>query len=63
MPPASTPLFFGGDRYGWALVDLVGLWLAIVVNCWMFWRVSGVAAPLRLYWIWVTYASALRNQS
>jgi tryptophan-rich sensory protein len=57
---AWTPLFFGAGRYGWALVDIVALWLAIAVTTVVFWRVSRPAAVLLApYWLWVTYAGAL----
>jgi benzodiazapine receptor len=57
---AWTPLFFGAGRYGWALVDIVALWLAIAVTIVVFWRVSRPAALLLVpYWLWVTFASAL----
>jgi tryptophan-rich sensory protein len=55
-----TPLFFGAGAYGWALVDIVALWLAIAVTVVVFWRVSRPAALLLVpYWVWVTYAGAL----
>jgi translocator protein len=57
---AWTPLFFGAGRYGWALVDIVALWLAIGVTVVVFWRVSRPAALLLVpYWLWVTFATAL----
>jgi translocator protein len=57
---AWTPLFFGAGQYGWALVDIVALWLAIAVTMVAFWRVSRLAALLLVpYWVWVTFAGAL----
>jgi translocator protein len=57
---AWTPLFFGAGEYGWALVDIVFLWLAIGVTIASFWRLSRPAALLLVpYWLWVTYAAAL----
>jgi translocator protein len=57
---AWTPLFFGAGAYGWALVDIVALWLAIAVTVVAFWRVSRPAAVLLVpYWLWVTFAAAL----
>jgi translocator protein len=57
---AWTPLFFGAGAYGWALVDIIALWLAIAVTIVAFWRVSRPAAVLLgPYWVWVTYAAAL----
>ncbi|GIJ11150.1 TspO/MBR family protein [Micromonospora andamanensis] len=57
---AWTPLFFAGDRYGLAFVEIVLLWLAIGVTVLLFARVSRLAAVLLLpYWAWVTFAAAL----
>jgi translocator protein len=57
---AWTPLFFGAGQYGWALVDIAALWLAIAVTIVVFWRVSRPAALLLVpYWLWVTFAAAL----
>ena len=39
-----TPLFFGFGQYGLALVDIVGLLVAIVASIGLFWRVS-IPAP------------------
>ena len=55
-----TPLFFGWHQIGWALVDIVGLWLAIGLTIVLFFRVSRLAGLLLLpYWAWVTFATAL----
>jgi tryptophan-rich sensory protein len=57
-----TPIFFGGGRYGWALVDIVVMWFAIGVTVVLFWRESRLAAALLLpYWAWVTFATALNT--
>jgi len=57
---AWTPIFFGAGRYGWALADIVLLWVLIGVTVVMFRRVSRPAAWLLVpYWLWVTYATAL----
>jgi tryptophan-rich sensory protein len=57
---AWTPIFFGAGRYGWALVDIVLLWVLIAATVVLFWRVSRPAAALFLpYWAWVTFATAL----
>ena len=57
---AWTPIFFGAGRYGWALVDIVALWVTIGVTAIGFRRVHKAAAWLLVpYWIWVTYATAL----
>ncbi len=57
---AWTPIFFGAGRYGWALVDIVVLWLLIVLTMVLFRRVSRPAALLLApYLLWVTYATVL----
>lgn len=57
---AWTPLFFAGDRYGWALVDIVVLALAIAVLIAWSWRRSRAAALLLVpYLVWLLYATAL----
>jgi len=57
---AWTPLFFGAGRYGLAFAEIVVLWLAIVLNVVMFWRISRLAAWLLVpYLLWVTYAASL----
>jgi len=55
-----TPLFFGMHLIGFALVDIVLLWIAIVVTLAAFWRVSKPAAWLLVpYLAWVSFATAL----
>jgi translocator protein len=57
---AWTPLFFASERYGWALVEIVVLWLAIVATIVLAWRVSRPAAWLLVPYLgWVTFATAL----
>jgi tryptophan-rich sensory protein len=57
---AWAPLFFGAGAYGWALVEVVALWLVVAVTVGAFWRPSRAAALLLVpYWLWVTYAAAL----
>lgn len=57
---AWTPLFFGADRYGWALVDIVALLLAIAATIAAFRRTSALAAWLMVpYAAWVAFATAL----
>jgi tryptophan-rich sensory protein len=53
-------IFFGAHLVGLAVVNVLLLWLAIVWNIAMFWRVDRVAAALLLpYLAWVSFASAL----
>jgi benzodiazapine receptor len=55
-----TPIFFGAGRYGWALVDIVLLWVAIAATIVLFWRHSRAAALLLVpYWAWVSFATSL----
>ena len=55
-----TPLFFGADRYGIALMEIVLLWCFIVATIAAGWRVSRLAALLLVpYLAWVSFATAL----
>ncbi len=57
---AWTPLFFAADRYGWALVDIVALLVAIAAAIAVFARSSRPAAWLLVpYLAWVGFATAL----
>ncbi|GAB3112498.1 tryptophan-rich sensory protein [Streptomyces calidiresistens] len=57
---AWTPLFFGAEEYGLALVDIVLLFGAIVVTMVLFARIHRMAAGLLVpYLLWVGYAGAL----
>lgn len=53
-------IFFGLQSPGWALVNIVALWLAIVGTIKEFYRVSKPAAYLLVpYLVWVSFASYL----
>lgn len=53
-------LFFGMHRIGWALGEILLLWLAIVVTILLFWRVRPLAGALLLpYLAWISFATAL----
>lgn len=57
---AWTPLFFAAGRYGWALVDILALLVAVGATIVLFRRVSPVAAWLLVpYAAWVAFATAL----
>lgn len=57
---AWSPLFFGLKMPGWAFVDIVLLWAAIVATVLSFWKVAPLAGWLLIpYLLWVTYAAAL----
>jgi translocator protein len=56
-------IFFGLHNPGWAFVDIVALWLAILATIIAFARVSRPAAWLLVpYIIWVSFASYLNYQ-
>ena len=53
-------LFFGMQSPGWALVEIVVLWLAIGVTIRLFWVVVPAAGALLLpYLAWVSFATVL----
>lgn len=53
-------IFFGLHSPGWALVDIIALWLAIVWTMIVFYKISKPAAYLLIpYILWVSFASYL----
>jgi len=53
-------IFFGLHRPGWAALEIVLLWSAIVVTLFVFVRINRVAAGLLVpYLMWVSFAAAL----
>ena len=57
---AWTPIFFGAHELGWALVEIVLLWSAILLTLVSFHGVSKPAACLFVpYLAWVTFAAFL----
>lgn len=53
-------LFFGMHAPGWALLEIIVLWLAILATLVLFWRVVPTAGMLLLpYLAWVSFASVL----
>lgn len=53
-------LFFGFQRPGFALIEIVILWLAIAITGYLFARHSKIAAILMVpYLCWVSFASVL----
>ena len=53
-------IFFGTHRMGWALVEIVILWSAILLTILLFARKSVTAAALLVpYLLWVTFAAVL----
>lgn len=57
---AWTPIFFGAHTLGWALAEIILLWLAITLTMRAFLRVSKVAGLMLVpYLAWVTFAAFL----
>lgn len=55
-----TPLFFGMQRPGWALVDILFLDATLVALILRFWKSSRIASALLWpYLAWVSFASYL----
>lgn len=53
-------LMFGRHDIGWALVDLVALWLTIAAFIWLVLPIDRTAAYLFMpYLVWVSYAGLL----
>jgi translocator protein len=57
---AWTPIFFGAHELGWALIEIIALWIAIALTQISFFRVNRAAGWLLApYLAWVTFATAL----
>lgn len=57
---AWTPIFFGAHQLGWAMVQIVALWTAILLTTLSFHRFNKPAGWLFApYLAWVTFAAAL----
>lgn len=57
---AWSAIFFGAHEVGWAFVELVALWIAIVATMVAFYRHGKLAAGLFApYLLWVSYAGWL----
>jgi benzodiazapine receptor len=55
-----TFIFFGWHLIGWALVEIIFLWAAILMTIITFWKISKPAAVLLLpYILWVSFAIVL----
>ena len=53
-------LFFGLHQPGWAIFEIIALWLAIAITIGLFWKHSKLAATLLVpYLLWVSFASWL----
>jgi translocator protein len=57
---AWTPIFFGAQWFGVAMLEIVLLWCAILATMIAFRQTSPAAGWLMLpYFLWVSYASTL----
>jgi translocator protein len=57
---AWSPIFFGLHRIGWALVEMVLLWLSIVATIILFYPIHAAAAAVLVpYLCWVSFAFLL----
>lgn len=57
---AWSAIFFGMRQTGWALADIVALWVAVAATMIAFYRVTPTAGVLLApYLAWITFASAL----
>jgi translocator protein len=55
-----SPIFFGLHNIGLAAIVIVVLWVAIVANLLLFWRLSRLAGILLVpYLLWVSFALVL----
>lgn len=55
-----SPIFFGLQRLGAALVVLICLWVAVLLTMVLFWRADLIAGLLIApYVVWVSFAGAL----
>ncbi len=53
-------VFFAWQEGGWAMLNIVGLWVLIAICIQRFWRIDRFAAWLLVpYLAWVSFASAL----
>ncbi|MEO5713033.1 MAG: TspO/MBR family protein [Luteolibacter sp.] len=57
---AWTPIFFGAHRLGWALMEIILLWFAILLTAVRFFPVSKPAGWMLVpYVLWVAFAAFL----
>jgi len=53
-------IMFDRHQIGWALVDLIGMWISIAAFIWLALPINATAAYLFMpYLVWVSYAGAL----
>ena len=57
---AWTPIFFGAHQLGWALIEIVLMWVTILLTLLSFRRVNPTAGWLFVpYLVWVSFATCL----
>ena len=57
---AWTPIFFGAHQLGWALIEIVLMWIMILLTLLSFRRVNPTAGWLFVpYLAWVSFATCL----
>lgn len=57
---AWSAVFFGLRQPGWAVAEIVVLWVAIAATAWRLWLVAPAAGLLMVpYLAWVTFATTL----
>jgi len=53
-------IFFYFHQPGWALVDIIALWIFIVAMIFIFYRINKVASLIQIpYLLWVSFATVL----
>ncbi len=53
-------VFFKWHEMGWALVEIIILWLSIIINIFLFYKISKLAAWILLPYLgWVSFATFL----
>ena len=53
-------IFFGTRSIGWAAIELAVLWMAVVANLYLFWKIDRLACSLLVpYFFWTSYALML----
>ena len=53
-------IFFYFKQTGWALVDIIILWLNIIIMIFVFYKINKTAALIQIpYLLWVSFASVL----
>jgi benzodiazapine receptor len=58
-----SPIFFGAEQIGWALADILVLWIIIAMTMHRFAAIDRLASWLMApYLAWVTFAAALNAE-